>query len=223
MPSCAVILRKLACIAIVASLSGCSPPSTFANSEMATSVASPSVPAPAGIALNTALPTSAPMPLASPQPFFDAVGTAMPDPTLACAQLTREAQSGLYVMAVQPVPPLAWDRTPRQFVVDVCNSSSEATVDGFRLVVFVYFPSEGRPRGQTSELPVRLEPGLHELALDSWIPGLQNHISACSLQPTIEISVAFTFPPDYSTFHQIPFADGKDKTTFAVQCGGHFP
>ena len=145
------------------------------------------------------------------------------DPALACASLTPQAQTGLYVMTVRPEPELVWDRDPRRFVVDVCNSSPETTAEGFRLVIFVYFPAEARPRGQTSELPIRLGSGLHEVTLESWIPGLQNHLSACRLQTSVDVSVAYTFPPDYSTFHPIPFADGKEKETFSVQCGGHFP
>ncbi len=94
---------------------------------------------------------------------------------------------------------------------------------GSRFVVFIYFPGESRPRGQTSELPVRLTPGLHELTLEWWTPGLQNHISACNIQPPVQVAVAYTVPPSVNVFHSIPYVDGQDRLTFTVRCGGHFP
>lgn len=144
-------------------------------------------------------------------------------PAQVCDQLSLNASPGLYVVSVVPVPELVWDRTPRQFVVDVCNTSPDATPIGSRFVVLIYFPGEASPRGQTSELPVRLEPGLHGLTLEWWTPGLQNHISACNIQPPVQVAVAYTYPPSLNILHPIPFGDGQDRWTFAVKCGGHFP
>jgi hypothetical protein len=139
-----------------------------------------------------------------------------------CDQLRSTAPAGLYVVSVTPVPALVWDRTPRQFIVDLCSTLPRATPIGSQFVVFIYFPGEAHPRGQTSELPVRLEPGLHEMTFQWWTPGLQNHISACNIQPPVQVAVAYTFPPSANFFHPIPYADGKDRLTFAVKCGGHF-
>jgi len=208
---------NLFCIALAATLFACSPPSTPTPSATATVAPSPSTAAtnaPTAQATDGSI-RSPTLPPDTPTPVLD--------PASACAELATHAQPGLYLLAVRPVPALVWDRVPRQFLVNVCNSSTETTAAGTRFVVFAYFPGEVRPRGQTSELLVRLEPGLHELTLESWTPGLQNHLSACRLQPWIDLSVAYTFPPDLSTYHPIPFVDGKDKVAFAVKCAGNFP
>jgi hypothetical protein len=153
--------------------------------------------------------------------------TGTPSPTLnpqqACDDMIARGQPGLYVVSIQPYPDLVWDRENRSFRVDLCNTTTVPTPLESRFVVFVYFPGESRPRGQTSELPIRLPPGLTEITLSSWIPGLQNHISACVVQPPVEFSVAYRYPPDLSVFHPIPYVDGQERETFSVKCGGNFP
>ena len=156
--------------------------------------------------------------------FTSPISPATPTPSAAqvCDHLRSNAAAGLYVVSVTPVPALVWDRTPRQFIVELCSTLPRPTPIGSRFVLFVYFPGEAHPRGQTSELPVRLGPGLHKMTFEWWTPGLQNHISACNIQPPVQVAVAYTFPPSANFFHPIPFANGQDRLTFTVKCGGHF-
>ncbi len=160
-------------------------------------------------------------------PSSTPTATDTPTPTLnpldVCNELTARGQPGLYIVSIEPFPALAWDWDPRQFRVQVCNTLSRSTSPDGRFIVFVYFPGEKSPRGQTSQVPFQLPPGLSEISLGSWVPGMENHISACNAQPPVEFAVAYTLPPDRSILHPVPYADGHDRRIFTLQCGGHFP
>lgn len=146
--------------------------------------------------------------------------TASPVPT--CPS-NAEGRRGLYVIYIEPLPSLVWNQTPRQFRVGVCNTLAESIVPSSRFRVSVYVPEAKDPLGQTSELSAQLTPGLHELMLGSWTPGLQNHVTACAVRPTVEILVEYNDFPGVNNFRPVLWPDGSERKAFAVACGGTYP
>ncbi len=167
-----------------------------------------------------ASPTASPVPTSTRPNTTDESPTASPVPT--CPS-NAEGRRGLYVIYIEPLPSLVWNQTPRQFRVGVCNTLAESLVPGSRFRVSVYAPAAKNPLGQTSELSAQLAPGLHELMLGSWTPGLQNHLTACAVLPTVEISVEYNDFPPVNNFRPVLWQDGSERKTFSVACGGTFP
>ncbi len=134
-----------------------------------------------------------------------------------------ERQRGLYVIYLEPLPSLVWNQAPRQFRVGVCNTLAESLVTSSRFRVSVFVPAAKNPLGQTSELAAQLTPGLHELLLGSWTPGLQNHVTACAVTPAVEIMVEYNDFPAVNNFRPVLWQDGSERKVFSVACGGTFP
>ena len=134
-----------------------------------------------------------------------------------------EGRRGLYVIYLEPLPSLVWNQAPRQFRVGVCNTLAESLVPGSRFRVSVFAPEAKNPLGQTSELSAQLAPGLHELMLGSWTPGLQNHVTACAVSPAVEILVEYNDFSAVNNFRPVPWPDGSERKAFSVACGGTFP
>ena len=178
-------------------------------------VASSPVPVVASSQLvTTATQTPTPPNTTNPSPTANSVPTC---PSNA------EGRRGLYVIYVEPLPSLVWNQTPRQFRVGVCNTLAESIVPESRFRASVYAPEAKNPLGQTSELSAQLTPGLHELMLGSWTPGLQNHVTACAVWPTVEILVEYDDFPAVNNFRPVPWPDGSERKAFSVACGGTFP
>ena len=146
------------------------------------------------------------------------IGSAIP----TCPS-NAEGRRGLYVISIEPLPSLVWNPTPRQFRVGVCNTLAESLVADSRFRVLVYAPKIKNPLGQTSELSAQLAPGLHELVLGSWTPGLQNHVTACADLLTVEIQIEYNDFPAVNNFRPVLWPDGSERKTFPIACGGNFP
>lgn len=226
-------IKRICCWVVFAqALAACTVPSiastnpTIAPATLVAVVSSPSVPTEAPTQIPTRTNTASPNPTASP-----AQTLTRPDPTdpittasaVATCPSNAEKQGGLYVISLDPLPSLVWDQTPRQFRIGVCNTLAESLVPQSRFRVSVFAPATKNPLGQTSELSAQVAPGLHELVLGSWTPGLQNHVTACAVHPVVEILVEYNDFPAANSFRPVLWPDGSERKTLSVACGGTFP
>ncbi len=165
-------------------------------------------------------------PISSPIQTPTRPNTTDPSPTasvIPTCPSSAEGRRGLYVIYIEPLPSLVWNQTPRQFRVGVCNTLAVALVPDSRFRVSIYAPEAKNPLGQTSVLSAQLTPGLHELVLGAWTPGLQNHVTACAVSPAVEILVEYSDIPAANNFRSVLWHDGSERKAFPVACGGTFP
>jgi hypothetical protein len=219
-------------VAFALLLVGCSVPAIastnpiIAAATLPAVMSSPSVPTEAPAQNPTRANATDPIPTANLLPTPTRPNPTDPAPTasaVATCPSTAEGQRGLYVISLDPLPSLVWNQTPRQFRVGVCNTLAESIVPESRFRVSVFAPATKNPLGQTSELSAQLAPGLHELVLGSWTPGLQNHVTACAVWPTVEILVEYNDFPAANSFRPVLWPDGSERKSFSVACGGTFP
>lgn len=151
--------------------------------------------------------------------------TSTPGPTLTpeqdCANLAVQGQHGLYLMYLEPSEALVWDNIPREFRAGVCNSLPVPLVPESKFKVMVYIFGVSRPMGQTSELSAQLGPGLHDVILRLWTPGLVNHMTICVQRQAVELELGYKDDPTRS-FHPVQWLDGRERLTLPVKCGGTF-
>ena len=167
-----------------------------------------------------------PGPVASIAEIPTLANTVSPSPVASTAPTCPSntgGRRGLYVINVEPLPSLVWNQTPRQFRVRVCNTLAESLVPGSRFRVSIYSQTAKNPIGQTSDLSAQLAPGLHELEIGSWTPGLQNHVTACADLRTVEILVEYSDYAAGNDFRPVLWLDDSERRTFPVVCGGNFP
>ncbi len=203
-----------------------SPLPVLANSPLPVVASSPSVTTETRTQTPARSNTTEPSPTASPvqsptRP--NATETSSTLSVIPTCPSNAEGRRGLYVIYIEPLPSLVWNQTPRQFRVGVCNTLAESIVPESRFRVSVYAPETKNPLGQTSELSAQLAPGLHELVLGSWTPGLQNHVTACAVLPAVEILVEYNDFPAANNFRPVLWPDGSERKAFSVACGGTFP
>ncbi len=125
-------------------------------------------------------------------------------------------------MYVEPIPGLAWDPTPRQFRVGLCNSLPVMTMPNGELTVFVHFPGSDHGLGQTPKIRAQLEPGFHEFVFGTWTPGLENHVTVCVQRAIAEIEIVYSDNPPYSDFRPLLWPDGKSRLIMPIKCGGDY-
>ncbi|MBI3912883.1 MAG: hypothetical protein HY327_01610 [Chloroflexi bacterium] len=215
--------------ALAQALVACAVPATnptIAATVLPAVASSPPAPTEARTQTPTRPNTTDPSLTASPVPTPTRPNTTNPipaaSPVTTCPS-NAEGQRGLYVIYIEPLPSLIWDPTPRQFRVGVCNTLAESLVPGSRFRLSVYAPETKSPLGQTSALSAQLTPGVHELMLGSWTPGLQNHVTACAVTPSVEILVEYNDFPAANNFRPVLWSDGSERKNFSVACGGNFP
>ena len=199
---------------------------TVAGATLPVVASSPPVPTEARTQTPTRPNTTDPSPTASPVQTPIVPNTTSPSLTASSVPTcpsNAEGRRGLYVIYIEPLPTLVWNQAPRQFRVGVCNTLAESIVPESRFRVSVYAPEAKNPLGQTSELSAQLTPGLHELMLGSWTPGLQNHVTACAVWPTVEVLVEYNDFPAVNNFRPVLWPDGSQRKAFTVACGGTFP
>ncbi len=201
-------------VALAQVLAACAVPAIPATNP---TVAGPALPA---VASSPPVPTEARTQIPTRPNATNPSPTASPVTT--CPS-NAEGRRGLYVIYIEPLPSLIWNQTPRQFRVGMCNTLAESLVPGSRFRLSVYIPQTKSPLGQTSDLSAQLTPGLHQLVLGSWTPGLQNHVTACAITPAVEILVEYNDYPAVNNFRPVLWLDGSERKVFSVACGGTFP
>lgn len=131
-------------------------------------------------------------------------------------------QPGIYVLYIQPVPDLVWDQNPRQFRVGLCDTIALPSTPQGKYKIAMSFPPGSRGATQSSAVSAELKPGLNEVSVGPWIPGLENHLGACAMRANAETQVMYNDTPD-PFFHPLLWPNGDDHVTLSIQCGGNYP
>lgn len=122
---------------------------------------------------------------------------------------------------VHPVPDLAWDYNPRQFLVGLCDTIPPPSVPQGKYKVVLNFPAGHGSLTQSSVVRAELKPGLNEISVGPWIPGLENHLAICAQRAVAETQVMYDDTPD-PFFHPLLWPDGSDRVPLPIQCGGNY-
>ncbi len=175
--------------------------------------------------------TSTPKPSATatlrrtPTSTATASPTAGPSPTPSAAQiceaLLAKGSRGIYVVYIHPVPDLVWDTIPRQFQVGLCDTIPPPNVPQGKYKIVLNFPAGRGSLTESSVAPAELKPGLNEISVGPWIPGLENHLAICAQRAVAEIQVMYNDSPE-PFFHALLWPDGSDRVALPIKCGGNF-
>ena len=187
---------------------------TLTPTQTATATSTPR-PSPT-VVRGTPTRTATPRPTPGPSPTFT---TAQ-----LCASLQTRGNNLIYVLYVRPTTELVWDTEPRYFQVGLCNTIPVANgVPQGKYRMQLNFPSGARGGFVTSApSPAELKPGLNEISVGPWVPGLENHLSNCAVRAVGFTQVTYNDTPD-PFYRALPFPDGSDRTPLPIKCGGSFP
>ncbi len=133
----------------------------------------------------------------------------------SCLNRTRTGPAGLYILQVQPTPPLVWDTTPHMFQVTLCNANPPSSTPSGQFKVFISFPGSERGHAESDAVTAQLTSGYNEVSIGPWVPGLENHISACATRPMTQIEVHWNGA-------SLLWLDGKSSVNIPIGCGGNF-
>jgi hypothetical protein len=133
--------------------------------------------------------------------------------------LVAQGRNVLSILYLEPTPELVWDYNPRMFRVGICNSMPLPAVPQGRYRIFVYFPGSKHGRAQSGDVPATLSPGLNEVSIGPWVPGLENHRAACNDRPVGEIEIEYD---GSGAFRTLLWADGKSRIGIPIKCGGDY-
>jgi hypothetical protein len=200
------------------------PSATPTDTPTSTATPSPS-------ATPTRLPTSTPRPSATatrrltPTATVTARPTAGPRPTASAAQicddLVAQGSRGIIVVYIHPVPELVWDYTPRQFYVGLCDTIPLPSTPQGKYKIVLNFPDSQHGSTESAPVPAQLKPGLNEVSVGPWVPGLENHEAACAMRAVAQTQVVYNDTPD-RFFHALLWADGSDHVALPIKCGGNY-
>ncbi len=139
-----------------------------------------------------------------------------------CVRLVSAKPGNIYVVYIRPVPELVWDTTPRQFRVGLCNTIPPSSTPQGKYKIVLNFPVSNH--GSTESAPVRaeLKPGLNEVSVGPWVPGLENHIARCATRAVADTQVMYNDTPD-PFYHALLWESGRDRFPLPIQCGGNYP
>ncbi len=132
-----------------------------------------------------------------------------------CLDRSRTAQPGLYIVSLAPSPALVWDTNPHVFRLGICNTSPPASAPGGDLRIFISFPGSDRGHADSDSVQVQLNSAYNEVTSGPWVPGLENHLSACATRPTAQVEVHWNAVP-------LLWLDGKSSVNLPIGCGGNF-
>ncbi len=175
---------------------------------------------------STRTPTSTPSPRRTPTLTPTRTITPGPSPTLSAAELcarTVAAKPGsIFVVYIHPTPDLVWDQNPRQFLVGLCNTIPLSSTPQGKYKIILNFP--GSNHGLTESAPVQaeLKPGLNEVSVGPWVPGLENHLASCATRAVAQTQVMYNDTPD-PFYHPLLWVDGSDRVPLPIACGGNYP
>ncbi len=159
-------------------------------------------------------PTARPSNTAIPSP------TPIPGPAQICADLIAQKRNELYILYMEATPDLVWDSNPHYFSVGICNSILPPAVPQGRYRAAIYFPKSAHGRAESVPVPATLNPGLNQVKVGPWIPGLENHNAQCNDRPTGDVVIEY----DGSGMYQpLAWLDGKTKFNLPIKCGGNYP
>ena len=188
-------------------------------------------PTPPPSARPTDTPTSTPRPSATatrrltPTATATASPTAGPSPTPSaaqiCGELMAKGSSGIIVLYIHPEPDLAWDYTPRQFLIGLCDTIPLPSTPQGKYKVVLNFPGSQHGSTESAPVPAQLKPGLNEVSVGPWVPGLENHLAACAMCAVAQTQVMYNDTPD-RFFHALLWADGSDHVALPIKCGGNY-
>jgi hypothetical protein len=162
------------------------------------------------------IPTLAP----TVTPFVPPTIFSLPTPVMmgliqTCNGLLAKRQPGLFILQVEAVPGLAWDTSPHNFRVSVCNTNPSPNPMSGQFRVFISFPGSDRGHSESTPVQAQLNAGFNDVTVGPWVPGLENHITACAMRPTAQIEVRYEGSP-------LVWFDGKSSINLPIQCGGSF-
>ena len=172
--------------------------------------------------------TSTPRPTATrrltPTATLTPSPTAGPSPTPSAAQICDDLakkSNGIFVVYIHPVPELVWDTIPRQFQVGLCDTIPLPSTPQGKYKIVLSFPNSQHGSTESAPVPAQLKPGLNEVSVGPWIPGLENHMAACAMRAVAQTQVMYNDTPD-RFYHALLWADGSDHVALPIKCGGNY-
>ena len=130
--------------------------------------------------------------------------------------------AGIYVMYLQPVTELIWDKDPRQFHVGLCNANPPSAVPQGKYKIAMTFPPNNTGATESKPSVAELKPGFNEITVGPWIPGLENHKTNCAVRANAETQVMYNDTPD-PLYHALSWYNGSDRVVMPIKCGGNYP
>ena len=181
---------------------------------------------------STSTRTNTPKPTATNTPRIPTTtpkkaNTPGPSPTLSaaqlCANLISSRPNEIYILYLRPEPELAWDKEPRFFHVGLCNTIPPSSPPQGKYKITLTFPTANNLFTQSAPTQGELKPGMNDVSVGPWIPGLENHLANCAVKSRAETRVLYNDSPDPTLFRALLWTDGSDKSILNVQCGGNYP
>ncbi len=163
------------------------------------------------------LPTLMPSvtPFVAPTSAFALPTTAAMGMIATCNNMVLKQPSALWVLALQPTPALLWDRNPHNFQVTICNTYPLPATRTGQIRAFINFPGTNIGHSESEPVQVQLNGGLNDVTVGPWVPGLENHITACATKPTAAVEIHF----EGGT---LVWPTGRTAVDFPIGCGGGF-
>ncbi len=188
-------------------------------------------PTPSPSATPTTRSTSTPRPSATatrrltPTATATATPTAGPSPTPSAAQICNDLVAkgaiGIVVVYIHPEPELVWDYAPRQFLVGLCDTDPPPSTPQGKYKIVLNFPNTQHGSTESAPVPATLKPGLNEVSVGPWVPGLENHEAACAVRAVAQTQVMYNDTPD-RFYHALLWPDGSDRVVLPIKCGGNY-
>ena len=182
---------------------------------------------PTKILTSTPRPTATHTPPRSPTSTPTKTNTPGPSPTPSaeqiCTSLIAKGQNGIYIVYIRPEPDLAWDKGQHLFQVGLCNTIPSSSTPQGKYKITLTFPKANNLFTQSATTQGELKPGLNQVGVGPWIPGLENHLAVCAEKSRAETRVLYNDSPDPNNFHTLLWHDGSDHIILSVECGGNYP
>lgn len=149
-----------------------------------------------------------------------------PSPTLSAAQicsgLSAKGWKGIFLFYIHPEPELVWDVNPHVFRVGVCNTLPPPSVPMGQYRIVLSFPKGNRGATSSRDSGATLNPGLNEVVVGPWIPGLENHRFICGSRANAVTQVMYNGTAS-GNFEPLKWMDGSDQIVLPIKCGGDYP
>ena len=155
--------------------------------------------------------TPSPTPGPSPTPSVEQI----------CNDLVAKGGIGIVVVYIHPEPELVWDYNPRQFLVGLCDTDPPPSTPQGKYKIVLNFPNTQHGSTESVPVPATLKPGLNEVSVGPWIPGLENHKAACAVRAVAQTQVMYNDTPD-RFYHPLLWPDGSDQVALSIKCGGNY-
>ncbi len=227
-----IVLCALAASAACSTAVPTLPPPTVTPQPIAITIAARS-PAETATPTNTPEPTIAPTtsptpsatatPTDTPTPAPSATPSLVPTPSPAqiCANLAATGLQAIRVIYLEPFPELVWDYDARYFRVGLCNTLPPTGTPQGHYKIVLHFPGGNRGAAESVPIPADLRPGLNEVVVGPWFPGLENHRAICVTRAVAQTEVRYNDTPD-RIYRLVLWHDGKERIPLPIRCGGDY-